>query len=342
MKINAVGAEGSLRTGNDWNRRTKGFALAALLPLLMLMQAAASQTFPNRPIRIIVPFAAGGSVDALGRLIAPKMGEALGTAVIVENRPGAGANIGADAVAKSAPDGHTLLLIPNALAIMPALYRKLPFDPARDFQPVSLLVATELVLVGSTKLPPGGIRELVALAKGKPGSLNFGSTGVANPLHLTVEMFKVAAGIDIVPIPYKGDAPLNAALLSGEVELAVLPLAAAQSGIRSGRLRALGITGASRSQAFPELPTIAEGGYPGFDSTSWQGLFVAAGTPRELVLRLQREAVSALSAPEARARLPGLGQEFVGSTAEAFDLKFRADMARFARIVREAKIPLQD
>ena len=311
MKINAVGAEGSLRTGNDWNRRTKGFALAALLPLLMLMQSAASQTFPNRPIRIIVPFAAGGSVDTLGRLIAPKMGEALGTAVIVENRPGAGANIGADAVAKSAPDGHTLLLIPNALAIMPALYRKLPFD-------------------------------LVALAKGKPGSLNFGSTGVANPLHLTVEMFKVAAGIDIVPIPYKGDAPLNAALLSGEVELAVLPLAAAQSGIRSGRLRALGITGASRSQAFPELPTIAEGGYPGFDSTSWQGLFVAAGTPRELVLRLQREAVSALSAPEARARLPGLGQEFVGSTAEAFDLKFRADMARFARIVREAKITLQD
>ena len=307
-----------------------------------LSATASAQAFPSKPIRIIVPFAAGGSVDALGRLISPKMTEALGQPVLVENRPGAGATIGADAVAKAAPDGHAVLLIPNALAIMPALFRKLPFDAAKDFAPVTQLVATELILVGGPKLQANTLKEMITVAKARPGSLNFGSTGVANPLHLTMEMLKVAAGIDLVPIPYKGDAPLNTALLSGEVELAVLPLAAAQALVRAGKLKALAMTSLKRSQALPNVPTIAENGFAGFDSTSWQSLFTTAGTPRDVVQRLYVESVKALNAPDVREKLPALGQEAVGSTPAEFEARYKGDIERFARIVREAKIPPQD
>ena len=307
-----------------------------------LSATASAQAFPSKPIRIVVPFAAGGSVDALGRLISPKMTEALGQPVLVENRPGAGATIGADAVAKAAPDGHAVLLIPNALAIMPALFRKLPFDAAKDFAPVTQLVATELILVGGPKLQANTLKEMITVAKARPGSLNFGSTGVANPLHLTMEMLKVAAGIDVVPIPYKGDAPLNTALLSGEVELAVLPLAAAQALVRAGKLKALAMTSVKRSQALPNVPTIAENGFAGFDSTSWQSLFTTAGTPRDVVQRLYVESVKALNAPDVREKLPALGQEAVGSTPAEFEARYKGDIERFARIVREAKIPPQD
>ncbi len=320
-------------------------ALAAAISMALgagLSANASAQAFPSKPIRIIVPFAAGGSVDALGRLISPKMTEALGQPVIVENRPGAGATIGADAVAKAAPDGHAVLLIPNALAIMPALFRKLPFDAAKDFAPVTQLVATELILVGGPKLQASTLKEMIAVAKAKPGSMNFGSTGVANPLHLTMEMLKAAAGIDVVPIPYKGDAPLNTALLSGEVELAVLPLAAAQALVRAGKLKALGMTSIKRSQALPNVPTIAENGFAGFDSTSWQSLFTTAGTPRDVVQRLYVESVKALNAPDVREKLPALGQEAVGSTPAEFEARYKGDIERFARIVRDAKIAPQD
>ena len=303
---------------------------------------AAAQSFPSKPLRIVVPFAAGGSVDALGRLIAPKMAENIGQPVLVENRPGAGANIGMEVVAKAAPDGYTMLLIPNAIAIMPALYTKLPFDPAKDFAPVTQLIATELVMVASPKLAASSLKETVALAKASPGKLNFGSTGVANPLHLTMELFKTVAGIRVEPIPYKGDAPLNAALLAGEIELAVVPLSAAQTLIKSGRLRALGVTGIRRSASVPEVPTIAEQGFPGFDSTSWQGLFAPAGTPREVLQRLSQESVKALRTPEVLQKLPALGQEPVGSTPEQFEMQFRSDVAKFVKIVKEARIPPQD
>jgi len=303
---------------------------------------ALAQSYPSKPVRIVVPFAAGGSVDALARLIGPKMAEAMGQPVIVENRPGAGAIIGADVVAKAAADGHTMLLTPNSLAITPAVYRKLPFDATRDFSAVTQLIATELVLVANPNLPAASVKELIALAKSKPGSLNYGSTGVANPLHLTMELLKSTVGIDIVPIPYKGDGPLNTALIAGEVELAVLPLSSSQSHIRSGRLRALGVTGSRRSAAFPDVPTVAEAGVPGFDSGSWQGLFVPANTPRDIIQRIQVEAVKALRMPDVRDRLPALGQEPVGSTPDEFEAKFKADIAKFVRIVKEARIPLQD
>jgi tripartite-type tricarboxylate transporter receptor subunit TctC len=320
----------------------KLFNTLAALAAAGFVADAAAQAFPSKPVRIVVPFAAGGSVDALGRLISPRMAESMGQPVLVENRPGAGANIGVEAVAKAAPDGYTMLLIPNAIAIMPALYRNLPFDPAKDFAPVTQLIATELVMVASPKLTASTLKDMVAQAKANPGKLNYGSTGVANPLHLTVELFKSIAGIQVEPIPYKGDAPLNAALLAGEVELAVIPLSAAQALIKGGRLRPLGMTGIRRSASVPDVPTIAEQGYPGFDSSSWQGLFAPAATPKEIVQRLSSESVKALRAPEVLQKLPALGQLPVGSTPEQFDQQFRSDIAKFVKVVKDAGIPPQD
>ncbi|MDB5769893.1 MAG: hypothetical protein JWM42_267 [Burkholderia sp.] len=304
--------------------------------------AALGQSYPNKPVHIVVPFAAGGSIDALARLIGPKLAAAFGQPVIVNNQPGAGGTIGAAQVARSAPDGHTILLMPVNLAMMPALYRKLPFDAAMDFIPVTQLIATELVLVANPQLPATSVKELIALSKAKPGSLNFGSTGVASPLHLTMELLKTSAGIDIMAIPYKGDGPLNTALMSGEVELAVMPVSAAQQYIQKGRLRALGMTGPRRAASFPEVPTISESGIAGFEITSWQGLFVPANTPRDIVLRIQAEAAKALKMPDVRERLPALGQLPVGSTPDEFSAKFRSDITKFAGIVKAARIPFQD
>src|SRR4051794_18146315 len=233
-------------------------ALAVVFGLSALPVSA--QSFPNKPVRIIVPFAAGGAVDVLARLVGSKLQEAFHQPVIVENRPGAGGNLGADVVAKSAPDGTTILLTPNGQAIGPSLYRNLPYDGRNDLLPVTQLVASNLVLVASPKSGITSVQELIAAAKAKPGTLNYGSSGVGNPLHLTMEMFKHAAGIDIVAIPYKSDAEINTALISGDVQAAVVPLATARQLIESGQIRALGVTGASRASVMPNIPTIAEGG----------------------------------------------------------------------------------
>ena len=338
----------SEQRGSRASTRTKR-RVVGLLPQVILAGVAIlaganapAQTFPGRPIRIVVPYAAGGSVDILARMIALPMSKTLGVPVIVDNRAGGGAAIGAEAVAKSAPDGHTLLLTPNALAIMPALYKQLGFDPLRDLSPVSMLIATDLVLVASSRLTAQTLADMVTYAKAHPGTLNYGSTGVANPLHLTMEMLKAAAGIDIVPIPYKGDAPLNSALLAGEVDLAVLPLGAAATGIRAHWLRPLALAGGNRSPFLPEVSTLVEQGYPGFETGSWQGLFVAAGTTAEIIAKLQRAAVAALDNAEAHERLQGFSQTLVGSSAETFGTRFRADVARFSRIVQQAAIASQE
>ena len=212
----------------------------------------------------------------------------------------------------------------------------------KDFIPVTQLTATTLVLVTNPKFPATSVGALIAMAKAKPGGLNYGSTGVGNPLHLTMELLKISAGIDIVPVPYKGDAPLNTALMAGEVDVAVVPLATSVSLIRAGRLRALAVTAGQRVAALAEVPTVAESGVPGFDSASWQGFFFPARTPREYVDLIQRETARALALPDTRERLRGMGAEPVGSTPEEFDAKFKADLAKFVRIVKEARIPMQD
>ena len=302
---------------------------------------AQTERYPARPIRIVVPFAAGGAVDTLARLVGGKLGDSIGQPVIIENRAGGGGNLAAEIVAKAPPDGYTILLTTNGLAIAPSLYRKLPFDAAQDFRPVTQVVASALVLVASPKSELKTVQEFVAAAKARPGGLNYGSTGIGNPLHLTMEMIKVAAGLDVQPVPYRGDAPLNAALIAGEIEVAVVPMATARPHIEGGRLRALAVTAAQRSSALPDVPTLMEQGVS-VDSSSWNALFAPAQTPAEIVGTIQRETRKALEAADVRERIRSFGAEPVGSTPEEFSALFKADLARFARIVEDAKIPKQD
>jgi tripartite-type tricarboxylate transporter receptor subunit TctC len=323
--------------------RRRRFALAIALAAFTLHSASAlAQTYPSKPIRIVVPFVAGGAVDTLARTMGAKVSEHLGQPVIVENRPGAGGNVAADAVAKSPPDGTTVLQNTNGQAISPAMYRSLPFDVERDFIPVTQLVASQLVLAASPKLAVTSVTELIALAKAKPGSLNYGMTGVGNPLHLTMEMFKTMAGVDIQAVPYKGDAAIFPALITGEIHVAVVPMATSLPHVASGTVRALAVGGAKRSAALPDVPTVAEAGLAGFESSSWQGWFVPAGTPREIVAVIQQAARKALAQPDVIERLRLTGNEAVGSTSEEFAAAFKADLAKFARIVKDARIPVQD
>jgi tripartite-type tricarboxylate transporter receptor subunit TctC len=321
--------------------RPRSILLILMTALAPVTGPARADTYPARPVRIVVPFVAGGAVDTLARLIGGKLGESMGQPVVIENRAGAGGNVGADAVAKAAPDGYTILLNTNGHAIAPALYRKLAFDPVQDFAPVTQLVASSLVLVARVKSELTNVQDLVAAAKSRPGGLNYGSTGVGNPLHLTMEMLKRATGIDIQAVPYRGDAPLHAALIAGEIEVAVVPMATARPHIEGGRVRALAVTGARRSPALPDVPTLSEQGVA-VESSSWQGFFVPAATPRDVVLRIQGETKKALEAQDVRERIKAFGAEPVGSTPEAFAATFKADLAKFARIVEEAGIPKQD
>lgn len=317
------------------------FALAGLLAAFAFTDAGA-QTYPSQPIRIVVPFPAGGAVDTVARVVGQKMSESLGQPVVIENKPGAGGNLAADTVARSAPDGYTILLTTNGHAISPSLYRSLPFDVMKDFIPVTQLIQSPLLLVASNKLPVNSLKELVALAKQKPGVLNYGSTGVGNPLHLSMEMLKKATGIDVAAVPYKGDAPLNTALISGEVDLAIIPVATGRANVESKLIKGLAVTSEQRSKALPELPSVAEQGVPGFDAGSWQGFFVPAKTPREIVLRLHQEARKALDAPDVRERLKKFVAEPVGSSPDEFAKKYKDDVAKFAKIVKDANIPPQN
>jgi len=303
---------------------------------------ALAQGYPNRPIRIVVPFAAGGAVDTVARIIAAKMPDHLGQAVIVENRTGAGGNLGADTVAKSPPDGYTLLLTTSGHAITPALYRTVPYDAVKDFTAVSQVLATTFVLVASPKLPVNSIAEVIALAKSKPGGLNYGSSGLGAPLHLAMEVFKHSAGIDVVHIPYRGDAPVNAALVGGEIQLAVVPQSTGLPFIKNGLIRPLGVTGTMRSPVLPDVPTIAEAGVSGLETRSWNGLFAPIGTPREIVMTIQKSVAAALAAPEARERILGMGQDPIGNTPEEFDALFKAELVRFAKVIEQAKIQRLD
>ena len=302
---------------------------------------AFAQNYPNRPIRVLVPFAAGGAVDVLARLVGQKLSESFGQPVIIENRPGAGSNLASDILAKSPPDGYTVLQTVNGIAISPSLYKSLPFDSQKDFIAVTQIVQSQLILVANPKLPANNVSELIALAKSKPGALNYGSTGVGNPLSLTMEMLKSAAGLEIQPVTYRGDAPANAALIAGEIQLGVMPMSTTLPLVEGGQLKALAVAGSKRSPAMANVPTIAET-IPGFDSTSWQGYFLPAGTPRDIVVKLQQETAKVLKLPEVIERLRAGGNEGIGSTPEEFDARFRGDIVKFAKIIADAKIPKLD
>jgi tripartite-type tricarboxylate transporter receptor subunit TctC len=320
-------------------RHLVAWCSAMATALLLHPTSSVAQTYPSRQIRIIVPFTAGGGVDVVARLIGAKMSENVGQSVIVENRPGASGTIGADVVAKSKPDGYTILQNSTGQALAPALFRTLPFDPINDFVPVTDVVRSQSVLVIYPKLPVHTLKELVALAKAKPESLIYGVTGLGNASNLNMEMFKRAAGIEIQAVPYKGDAQLNTDLIGGQIHIAIAPLTTAKTLIDSGALRALAIFGDARSPAIPDVPTTAEALPPGFGSAGWQGWFVAGKTPPEIVARIHHEVVRALNAPDVANGLQKLGNDPGGSTPEAFGAQFRDDVDTLIKVVDEAKIP---
>ena len=294
---------------------------------------AAAQSFPSKPIRLIVPYPPGGGTDTAARPIAQKMTESIGQAVIVDNRPGASEIIGTEAVARAAPDGYTLLLTTNAFAINPSLQPKLPYDSARDFAPVSPLVTTPFMLVSSPRLQANSMAELMKLAKAQPGKLNFASLGSGTPHHLAMEWLKLLAGVDIVAVPYKGVAPGLAAVMAGEVELMFTGLTAGLVQVNAGKVRALAVTTAKRTPAAPQVPTIAEAGYPEYEALAWYGILAPAATPAPVISRLNAEFAKALNAPDIRERFAKIGVDPApGSPSDLLDM-IRKETELWAKVI---------
>lgn len=320
-------------------------AFAKLLSVAFLCMGAAvsaqAQTWPSKTIRIIVPFAPGGAIDVMARLLAARMQESLKSSVIVENKAGVGGNLGADYVAKQPGDGYTILYNTNGQAISPATYKSLPFDPFRDFIPVSQLFASNLLLAATPKLNIKTLPDLVAYAKANPGKLNYGSSGVGNPLHLTMELLKLRTGIEVQMVPYKGDGEIVNALFTGDVDVAVVPVVTGKEHVITGALRGLAVT-ANRRAIGLDVPTVSEQGISDFDAGGWQGLFVPANTPKDIVQRIQVEAKKAFEPQAMQERVNNFALINVFSTSEEFTAFYKADVENFRRIVREAKIPLQE
>jgi len=315
--------------------------LAAGALLLGFAAVATAQNYPTKPVRIVVPSVPGGGQDVVTRAMAQKFSEAWGYQVIADNRPGAGGNIGADAVARSAPDGYTILLTTAALAIAPSLYRKLSYDPVNGFIPVSQIMSTYLVLAVHPSLP-GTVKELIAYAKANPGKLNYYHFGIGSGLHLTGEMFRAAANIDFTNVIYKGDGDAVPALLRNEVQMSFLNPTAVVQQIKAGKLNALAVSGTARASAFPDVPTMAELGYPEVNYVGYLGFFVPAGTPRDIVAKIANETIRTVRMPDINDKMPIWGGEGAGTTPEVFAAKFKEDLARYARVIKQANIPLAD
>ena len=316
-------------------------SLAAVLGVVLLAfgTSASAQQYPNRPIRFVVPFAPGGSTDTLARTIGQKLTEALQQQVVVDNRSGANGNIGMEIVAHAAPDGYTILLgyIAN-LGIGPGLYAKLPFDPVRDYAPITQLASSPNILAVHPSLPVKSLRELIAYAKTNPKKLNFASSGVGSIGHLTGELLNRSAGVDMVHVPYKGSGQAVIDLLGGQVQMMFSGMSSVMQHIKAGKLRALAVTGAQRSPAVPDVPTIAESGFPGFEATAWYGVLAAARTPKTIVNRLHDEIVRALALPDVKERLNNVGFELVGGTPDEFTAFIKSEIAKWTRVVRDAHI----
>jgi tripartite-type tricarboxylate transporter receptor subunit TctC len=309
--------------------------IAAVL-LLTLAASGAAQPYPSRAIRFVVPYPPGGLTDVLARVISPKLAESFGQPVLVENRGGGGSTIGSDLVAKSAPDGHTLLLVAADLAINPSLLAKLPYDTGKDFAPVTQVAWGPQAVVVHPSLPVNSIRELLAYAKSAPRPLNYASGGNGTGAHLATELFKTMAGIQMVHVPYKGVGPATSDLLGGQVSLMFLQLAIAKPHIAAGKLRALAIAGAQRSQAVPELPTVAEAGVPGFDVNPWFGVVTRAESPREAVAKLSAEIARVMRLADVRERIAGQGAEIATSTPEEFAAFIKSEMVKWAKVVKDS------
>jgi len=305
--------------------------------LMFAVSGAMAQAYPTKPVRMIVPFPAGGATDIVGRLVAQKLAEGWGQQVIVDNRGGAGGTIGSDVAAKSPPDGYTMLLGTSSThAVAPSLYSKLPYDPVRDFSPVTLVATATILLAVHPSVPAQNVRELIALAKRQPNALSFASSGNGGISHLIGEQFKSTAGIQMLHVPYKGDTPALVDLVGGQVHLMFGTAVSFLPYVSAGRLRALAVTNPKRSPIVPNVPTIAESGLPGFEALQWFGVFVPAGTPRDIVSRLHADIVKSLKLSDVRERLVGLGAEVVGNAPDQFAAFQKAESVKWAKIVKES------
>ena len=316
------------------------FTLGAMLAIGA--GAAQAQGYPNKTIRIVVPYGPGGGVSLLAQQVGQKMQELMKQPVIIDNKPGAGGNLGADLVAKSPPDGYTLLMHSSAMASASSLYAKLPFDPVKDFVPVTMVISTQFVIGGSPKNPAPDLKGLVALAKEKPGAYNYGSSGPGSSLHLFAEMFSNIAGIKLVHIPYRGDAPLITALIANDIQLAFLPQANGVGNVQSNLIRGLGVTGTKRMDAISDVSTALEQGFKGLEVGSWVSLFAPAGTPPDIVKTIQESVAKALADPQVRTWLVSTSQDPMGNPPAEFAAQYKADIDRYAKVIEQAKIPKQE
>ncbi|MCE2999353.1 MAG: tripartite tricarboxylate transporter substrate binding protein [Betaproteobacteria bacterium] len=308
------------------------------LGLACACSGAIATGFPERPLRLVAASAAGGGTDIIARLLAQRMTEQWGQQVIVDNRPGGGGVIATDITAKSVPDGHTLLLQSVGISYAPALYKNLPFDVKRDIAAVTIVGSQPFVLAVHPSLPVKSVADLVALAKAKPGSLRYASGGVSGASHMGGELFRVTAAIDIVHVPYKGTGPGTTALLGGEVQIGIAGVGTLMPHARTGKVRALAVTGAKRSPAAPDLPTVAENGLPGYAFDVWYGVFAAAKTPRPLLGRINGDINAALRDPETVKRFAASGVDLIGGSVEEANRYLQAEMAKWAKVIREAGI----
>lgn len=315
---------------------TRKWCLAMMTALVAAtaLPLAHAQKYPDHPVRLVVPYAPGGSVDIIGRLLAAKLSEGLGQQVIVENKGGGGATIGTALVAKAPADGYTLLLADIAFGANPALMSKLPYDSARDFAPVALVALLPSILVVDPALPVGSAKELVALAKASPGKLNYSSAGVGSMNYLAGELFKSQQGIDVVHVPYQSGGQAIAAILGGQTQMVITTIPPVLQHVKAGKVKALALSGNKRQPSLPDVPTFAEAGFAEFDVSLWQGLLVPAGTPPEVIARLNSEVNRALAAPDVRARIAELGADPAGGTSDQFAAFINGEMARWGKLIK--------
>jgi len=319
-------------------------AVLSIVALLASTMAAIAQptAYPTKPIRIVVAYTPAGATDILARTIGQKLTEAWGQAVIIDNRPGANGNIGTEYAAKATPDGYTLLMVTAGThGINPGLYRKLGFDAVKDFAPVSLVAMVPNVFVVNNGVPSKDLKEFIAYAKANQGKLNYGSPGNGSTAHLSMELFKSMTGIQMVHVPYKGSAGVLADLIGGQIVVTMDNMPPYVPQVKAGKIRALAVSPARRSPALPDVPTVAEAGVPGYDSGAWFGLVAPANTPKDLVAKLSREIARILKLPDVSARLADLGAESVGGTPEQFSAHIKAEIAKWAKVIRDANVELQ-
>jgi tripartite-type tricarboxylate transporter receptor subunit TctC len=319
--------------------RTNPLAFCALTACLIAASTAAyTQDYPTRPMRLIVPTAPGGGTDISARLIAPKLSEYLGQQVIVENRAGGNTSVGVEFVAKSPPDGYTLLMGISSLAINPHTQSKVPYDPVKDFAPVSQVVVVPLILVSHPSLPTRSVKELVAFARTRPGQLNYGTGSVGSNPHLAMELFLSMTGLKVVHVPYRGQGPAMIDLVAGHLHLMMANLLTALPHVRNGRVRAYGVSSIKRSSVAPDIPTIAEAGVPGYEVVQWFGVLAPANTPRDIIARLHAATVRVLQDPTIKERFVSDGADTIGNTPEEFAAIIRADLKKWGKMVKDAGI----